>query len=239
MQSRKRTFEIVIFTCLLTVLGSFCVHAGQEKIWADYREAFRSRVKICNNQVFELQVTLPEEFLNRHKQEIELKIDVTSLTYFAHEKALGATFKTFTPWIWINKGMMNLYNLPVNNHPPGQSTSILIDKNKLKPGENLFKLSFDCNPYYLACRFDTCFAVKELSFPTAPQVSYLIPFDSDPQGAQLFINGTLKGATPLTVNLKEGTYKIWVQKQGYEKSMANILLPEQKKRKFHFTMTQE
>jgi len=43
----------------------------------------------------------------------------------------------------------------------------------------------------------------------------MITFDSEPQGAELYINGSLKGFTPLNIALNEGDYKITLRKPLY------------------------
>jgi hypothetical protein len=44
-----------------------------------------------------------------------------------------------------------------------------------------------------------------------------VKFDSNPEGAQVFIDGDLMGETPLTLNLKKNKYdNIMVKREGYE-----------------------
>ncbi|MBP3886460.1 MAG: PEGA domain-containing protein [Cellulosilyticum sp.] len=51
-----------------------------------------------------------------------------------------------------------------------------------------------------------------------------ITINTDPTGAKVYIDGVLKGVTPYALELKNGTYKILLEKSGYETYSANILL---------------
>ena len=54
----------------------------------------------------------------------------------------------------------------------------------------------------------------------------VITINTDPTGANVYIDGILKGVTPYALELKNGTYKILLEKVGYEVYSANILLDE-------------
>ena len=50
-----------------------------------------------------------------------------------------------------------------------------------------------------------------------------ISLDSEPQGAQVLVNGTSHGNTPLTLKLKKGgTYAIEFVKQGFQNKSLNM-----------------
>ncbi|WP_114417291.1 PEGA domain-containing protein [Marinospirillum perlucidum] len=42
-----------------------------------------------------------------------------------------------------------------------------------------------------------------------------VTFNSTPTGAEIYINGEYRGATPLTINLEKKVYTVEVKKEGY------------------------
>lgn len=55
--------------------------------------------------------------------------------------------------------------------------------------------------------------------------TYTLTVDSDPKGAQIYVDGVLKGVTPDSIELKKGVYEIEVRKSKYEPEMRVIELP--------------
>ena len=50
-----------------------------------------------------------------------------------------------------------------------------------------------------------------------------VTFNSEPEGAQVIINGNLRGRTPMTVNLKKNEFKnVMFKKQGYETKIVPL-----------------
>jgi PEGA domain len=51
-----------------------------------------------------------------------------------------------------------------------------------------------------------------------------IPFSSDPEGAEVFVNGTARGVTPTTVTLprSSSSYNVVYKKAGYEDTSENL-----------------
>ncbi|MBP7139305.1 MAG: Stp1/IreP family PP2C-type Ser/Thr phosphatase [Caldisericia bacterium] len=58
-----------------------------------------------------------------------------------------------------------------------------------------------------------------LTFPLYKEkllINGLLKIDSDPQGAEVLINNEKKGITPISIQLKEGSYEIVLKKDSYE-----------------------
>lgn len=51
-----------------------------------------------------------------------------------------------------------------------------------------------------------------------------ITINTDPAGANVYIDGAFKGITPYTLDLEDGTYTILLEKTGYELCSTNILV---------------
>jgi hypothetical protein len=67
--------------------------------------------------------------------------------------------------------------------------------------------------------------IKKLRITLPPPVTGTFLITSNPPGAQVFINGTPLGITPLTVSdLNQGTYTIRYTLQGYQPSEQKIIL---------------
>lgn len=56
---------------------------------------------------------------------------------------------------------------------------------------------------------------------------------SDPIGAEVCINGELKGKTPLNIaGLKGGTHRLKITKKGYQPIMRDVRLPHKSQKLF-------
>ncbi|MCX7026761.1 MAG: PEGA domain-containing protein [Spirochaetes bacterium] len=58
--------------------------------------------------------------------------------------------------------------------------------------------------------------------PKAPVAKYQLSVDANQRGAQVFVNGTYVGNTPLSVFLEQGSYSVDVKLEGFEDSSKNI-----------------
>jgi formylglycine-generating enzyme required for sulfatase activity len=99
-------------------------------------------------------------------------------------------------------------------------------KRDLKPGNH--QLSVD-NPYYQVMA--QAFAIgndedKVLQFDLTP-VEGLLSIDSQPTGAQVWLNDTLAGKTPLTAPRPGGVYQLRLTYNGYQDSSEHIELTNQ------------
>ena len=54
--------------------------------------------------------------------------------------------------------------------------------------------------------------------------SRTVTINSEPTGANVYIDGAHKGVTPYTVTLNNGTYGILLEQSGYDVYSTNILL---------------
>ena len=62
--------------------------------------------------------------------------------------------------------------------------------------------------------------------PTENKLLSILKIDSDPTGANVFLDGTLKGRTPLKVDLPLGKYEIRLSRQNYHEWEAQLQLDE-------------
>jgi hypothetical protein len=62
--------------------------------------------------------------------------------------------------------------------------------------------------------------------PPENKVLSVLKVESDPKGANVFLNGSLKGRTPLTVDLPLGKYEIRLSRQNYHEWEAQLQLDE-------------
>ncbi len=63
--------------------------------------------------------------------------------------------------------------------------------------------------------------------PPENKVLSVLKVESDPTGANVFLNGSLKGRTPLTVDLPLGKYEIRLSRQNYHEWEAQLQLDEE------------
>ncbi|WP_052291833.1 PEGA domain-containing protein [Thermococcus gammatolerans] len=107
---------------------------------------------------------------------------------------INGTYKGKTPL--TSELEPNTYNLRVSKEGYANYTTTVI----INPGEN-----------------------KTINVELEPMIAH-IEVSSDPAGAKVYVNGTYKGTTPLTLELGSGSYKVRATKEGYEDYVITVEL---------------
>jgi len=60
--------------------------------------------------------------------------------------------------------------------------------------------------------------------PRPPALGGVLSVDSDPRGAQVLVNGVLRGATPVRIDLPVGTYEVRLRLPGFEEFVSTVAI---------------
>ncbi len=248
--------KTILFCILLLVIEaisvSFPVYAA-ELYWNDYRKTFYPDVHILQHgkgkfQSATIMVDLPESFL-KGKKTIVLVVKLRSKTKCSKD---DLPFSCFRPYFNVNSSFFNHYSIPVKSDKWTQSQELIIKSKDLKIGTNKIRASFAWNSSRGHCTVTGCgYEIKEMNFKANFQRSstkektvhkkykYSIPVDSNPQGADVFINREKKGTTPLTLELGADLHYIRLEKKGYQSLSSSISLPSMKDRDLIYTLDKQ
>jgi hypothetical protein len=200
--------------------------------WSDYRKPCRQSIWVRQNKRGSIEspaivVNLPDHFLKSHKK-IILVIDIESRT-------VGA-FEAFRPYIKIGSSIFKgNYTIPVKSSPQRQIQEIEIKNKHLKVGENTLKPEYRWRKRGMYCAGYGCgYIVHKISFKDAPALGgYTLKVSSTPSGAKVFLEKKYMGETPLQLpDLRKQTYRIRLEKDGYETLEDRVVLSKDKSRSY-------
>ena len=181
-----------------------------------------------------IAVDLSDHFLKNHKK-IVLVIEVVSRTRNYGTKKAG--FKDFKPMIRVNDALVRRYRISVKALPHRQTREVKIKSKDLQAGRNTLSMSFKWNKRGWACSAKGCgYEINKMSFKDAPPLGYTLQVSSNPSGAKVFLEGTYKGTTPLEItDLRKQTYRIKIEKDGYEPIEDKVVLITDSARIYNLT----
>lgn len=77
---------------------------------------------------------------------------------------------------------------------------------------------------------------KKEAVKTEPEKeAYKLSIETNPPGAQVFLNGELRGLSPLEKNVPPGTYTVKIKKAGYKEEKASVTINSDKTKVYELT----
>jgi hypothetical protein len=220
--------KTIIGLMFLIVFMAGCATVSKEApevsdvIWPDYRKPLSQEMNVFQYGRHKIQsatitVDLPEDFLNKH-EEIILIVDLESRT--------KGGFEVFAPFVRINRStLFKTSGISVRDLPYRQIVESKIKREHLKAGQNTLQPTFRWKGNYYCSGIGCGYVIHKVSFKDAPPLLYTLEISSNPSGAKVFLERKYKGTTPLKIpDLRKQTYRIRIEKDGYEPIEDKIVL---------------
>lgn len=210
---------------------------------------FAKQVRISTNEIQELDLREVEEAVANLKirvvnTEEDYKVLIDDKTYRKDElirvqpgtytlKVISKGFKTVEMEIQLEEGDRSInISLESEEEEEKQEEKLeekLEEKTKEKKTEVKNQESQKEVPIF-----------KEEEKPVEEIKTVQIIIETDPTGAQVFVNGVNKGTTPALTGLKPGEYSITIEKEGYSSLYSTIIIDASNAQKgFLYTLQKE
>lgn len=183
-----------------------------------------------NSNTIVCKFTLPAEttvgtwslvVVNQDGSEASPRVDIFSIrapvTMSSVTPATGRTNNVSTKISVVGTGLSDISSMYLYNSDYSNITASGVSVISSTRVNGTFDLTSKSLDTYKVCLMDS-FGTRtcDLSFKITSDAVGSIDVSSSPSGADLYLDGTLKGTTPLTINdLDAGSYKLIVKKDGY------------------------
>ncbi len=225
----NRVFRSFIILFSITFFSSDFGFAKPVK-WLAYNDVFKGALAIQQNKNGTVKkqvvsVNLPENFIKQNDF-ITLEFQLSTLMILCNKKH-GSDY-CISPYVQVNKKIFSgNYFINAEGNFPKYQAQIRIKKKHLKSGINTFGFFFKIRKESFVCSNNNCgYVISNLKIKEA-YVGYSLFLESTPQGADVLIDGIIRGKTPCTITGLNGSYyELEFHKNGYKSQSKKIFIKQ-------------